>query len=84
MPLGLYDGDWWGVLGTTMKDLFTRRMIALTIPLTFALVLIGAGLRDRVLDPVVSGGLIAILGAVVALFAGKEDKDKEEDKSKKG
>ena len=66
-----------------MKDLFTRRMIALTIPLTFALVLIGAGIRDRVLDPVVSGGLIAILGTIVALFAGKTD-DKDEDKKGKG
>ena len=65
-----------------MKDLLTRRMIALTIPLTFALVLIGAGIRDRVLDPVVSGGLIAILGAIVALFAGKTD-DKDEDKKPK-
>ena len=64
-----------------MKDLFTRRMIALTIPLTFALVLIGAGIRDRVLDPVVSGGLIAILGTIVALFAGKTD-EKDEDKKR--
>jgi uncharacterized membrane protein YdjX (TVP38/TMEM64 family) len=67
-----------------MKDLLTRRMIAATIPLTFVLVIIGAAFRDRVLDPVVSGGLIAILGAVVALFAVKEDKEKDEDKSKKG
>ena len=66
-----------------MKDLFTRRMIALTIPLTFALVLIGAGIRDRVLDPVVSGGLIAILGRIVALFSGQKD-DKDEDKKGKG
>ena len=66
-----------------MKDLFTRRMIALTIPLTFALVLIGAGIRDRVLDPVVSGGLIAILGGIVALFSGQTD-DKDEDKKGKG
>ena len=66
-----------------MKDLFTRRMIALTIPLTFALVLIGAGVRDRVLDPVVSGGLIAVLGAIVAMFSGREDKDDKDDKSKK-
>ena len=64
-----------------MKDLLTRRMIALTIPLTFVLVLIGAGIRDRTLDPVVSGGLIAILGAIVALFAGA---DKDDDKNKKG
>ena len=66
-----------------MKDLFTRRMIALTIPLTFALVLIGAGIRDRVLDPVVSGGLIAILGGIVALFSGQKD-EKDEDKKGKG
>lgn len=65
-----------------MKDLFTRRMIALTIPLTFALVLIGAGVRDRVLDPVVSGGLIAVLGALVAMFSGTDKEDKD-DKSKK-
>ena len=64
-----------------MKDLLTRRMIAATIPLVFVLVLIGASFRDRVLDPVVSGGLIAILGAIVALFAGA-DKDKDEDKKK--
>ena len=65
-----------------MKDLFTRRMIALTIPLTFALVLIGAGVRDRTLDPVVSGGLIAILGAIVALFAGQSNKEDEDKKGK--
>ena len=63
-----------------MKDLFTRRLIALTIPLTFVLVLIGAGIRDRTLDPVVSGGLIAILGAIVALFAGQSNKDEDKDK----
>ena len=61
-----------------MKDKVVRRMIALTIPLTFALVLIGAGLRDRTLDPVVSGGLIAVLGAIVAMFSGREDKDKKD------
>ena len=65
-----------------MKDLITRRMIAATIPLVFVLVLLGAAFRDRVLDPVVSGGLIAILGAVVALFAGA-DKDKDEEKKGK-
>ena len=57
-------------------------MIALTIPLTFVLVLIGAGIRDRTLDPVVSGGLIAILGAIVALFAGQSNKEDEDKKGK--
>ena len=64
-----------------MKDKVVRRMLAFTIPATFILVLIGAGLRDRVLDPVVSGGLIAILGTIVALFAGadKDNNRKEEE-----
>jgi len=66
-----------------MKDLITRRMIAATIPLVFVLVLLGAAFRDRVLDPVVSGGLIAILGAIVALFAGQKE-EKDEDKKGKG
>ena len=61
-----------------MKDKWVRRAIAFTIPLTFVLVLLGAGIRDRVLDPVVSGGLIAILGTIVALFA-TADKEKKED-----
>ena len=65
-----------------MKDLITRRMIAATIPLVFVLVLIGASFRDRVLDPVVSGGLIAILGAIVALFAGQSNKEDEDKKGK--
>ena len=58
-------------------------MIAATIPLVFVLVLIGASFRDRVLDPVVSGGLIAILGTIVALFAGQSNKE-DEDKEGKG
>jgi len=62
-----------------MKDLLTRRMIAATIPLVFVLVLLGAAFRDRTLDPVVSGGLIAILGGIVALFAGREDKEGKEE-----
>ena len=60
-----------------MRDKWVRRSLALTIPLTFVLVLLGAAFRDRVLDPVVSGGLIAVLGTLVALFstADREKKD---------
>jgi len=63
-----------------VKDKWVRRSLAFTIPLTFVLVLLGATFRDRVLDPVVTGGLIAILGSLVALFstADKKEKDKEE------
>ena len=58
-----------------MKDLITQRMLALTIPLVFVLVLLGTAFRDRTLDPTVAGGLIAILGSVVALFAAQSNTD---------
>ena len=61
-----------------MKDKWVRRSLALTIPTPFVLVLLGATFRDRVLDPVVTGGLIAILGSLVALFSTADKKDKEE------
>ena len=64
-----------------MKDKWVRRSLAFTIPLTFVLVLLGATFRDRVLDPVVTGGLIAILGSLVALFSTADKKDKEEEES---
>ena len=63
-----------------MKDKYVRRMLAFTIPMVFVLVLVGVAVRDRQLDPTVAGGLIAILGSIVALFATREDSD---DKSKK-
>jgi len=62
-----------------MKDKVVARALAFTIPATFVLVLLGAAFRDRVLDPVVSGGLIAILGAVVGLFATADREKKDED-----
>ena len=64
-----------------MKDKWVRRSLAFTIPAVFVLVLLGAAFRDRTIDPVVSGGLIAILGSVVALFATREDSEsrKEEE-----
>ncbi len=52
-----------------MKDPYVRRALAFTVPTVFVLVLLGTAFRDRTLDPTVAGGLIAILGSVVALFA---------------
>ena len=64
-----------------MKDKIVRRALALTVPTVFVLVLLGVTIRDRQLDPTVAGGLIAILGSIVALFATREDKD-DADKKK--
>ena len=44
----------------------TKRIVALTVPIAFIGVLLGATVRDRTLDPTVAGGLVAILGAIVA------------------
>ena len=65
--------------GKPMKDLITQRMLAFTIPLVFVLVLLGTAFRDRTLDPTVAGGLIAILGSVVALFAAQSNTDGTKD-----
>lgn len=62
-----------------IDDASTRFILALTIPTVFVLVLVGATLRDRVLPDVVSGGLIAILGSLVALFTSRYAK--RDDKS---
>ena len=64
-----------------MKDKYVRRALAFTIPAVFVLLLLGVAIRDRQLEPTIAGGLIAILGSIVALFATREDSD---DKSKKG
>ena len=60
-----------------MNDAWLRFVLAITVPLTFALVLIGAAFRDRQINEAIGGGLIAVLGAIVALFAtrngGKND-----------
>ena len=54
-----------------------RTILAWTVPITMAGVLIGAAVRDRALEPTVAGGLVAILAAIVALFATTK-KDEEE------
>ena len=52
-----------------MNEKWLRFTLAVTVPITFSLVLIGAAFRDRQLNEAVAGGLIAVLGAIVALFA---------------
>ncbi len=60
-----------------MNDAWLRFTLAVTVPITFSLVLIGAAFRDRQVNEAIAGGLIAVLGAIVALFAtrngGKND-----------
>ena len=53
-------------------------MLVATVPLTFFFTLLTVVLRDRTLDPVVSGGMLTLLGAIVALVTMKKDKDKDE------
>lgn len=62
-----------------MNDKWIRFAIALTIPGTFVLVLIGSTVRDRVLPDVVSGGLIAVLGSIVAIFSARYANTKSKD-----
>ncbi len=62
-----------------MTDKWIKFTLAITVPLTFVLVLVGATFRDRVLPEVVAGGLVAILGAIVAMFAVGERKGKDDD-----
>ena len=60
-----------------MNDAWLRFVLAVTVPLTFILVLLGAAWRDSEMNEAIGGGLIAVLGAIVALFAtrngGKND-----------
>lgn len=62
-----------------MNEKWLRFTLAVTVPLTFVLVLIGAAFRDRQINEAIGGGLIAVLGAIVALFAtrngGKDGKE---------
>lgn len=52
-------------------------MLVITVPVTFVLILVMITIRDRTLDPVVSGGMIALLGAIVAIVVTKGDSNNE-------
>ena len=61
-----------------MTEKWLRFTLAITVPITFVLILVGATLRDRQLNEVVAGGLIAVLGAIVAAFAIRDNKKDDE------
>lgn len=58
-------------------NLDSKKILALTVPAAFVLMLLGIAVRDRELDPTVAGGLIAILGSIVSgvFLLKKEDED---------
>ena len=62
-----------------MNERWLRFTLALTVPISFALVFLLAAIRDRQIPEVFAGGLIAILGAIVALFSVKEKRKDDND-----
>lgn len=59
-------------------DDWLKFVLVVTVPLTFLFTFLTVIVRDRALDPVVSGGMLALLGAIVALVTMKKDKDNDE------
>ena len=58
-------------------DEWLKFLLVVTVPTTFILILLMITIRDRVLDPVISGGMIALLGAIVAIVVTKGDNKNE-------
>ena len=58
-------------------DEWLKFLLVVTVPTTFVLILLMITIRDRVLDPVISGGMIALLGAIVAIVVTKGDNKNE-------
>jgi len=52
-------------------------ILALTVPAVLLLTIVGAAWRDRTLDPVISGGIIAILSGIIGLFAAGGNKEEK-------
>jgi ascorbate-specific PTS system EIIC-type component UlaA len=51
-----------------MQD-YSRNILALTVLLVMVLFVVGTILTSREIEPTVAGGLVAILGSIVALSA---------------
>ena len=56
-----------------MSDPVVRRILACTIGAVFVLLVLAVAVRDRQLEPTVAGGLVALLGAIVALFSTRDN-----------
>ena len=56
-------------------DDWAKFILVVTVPLSFFLTLLTVFVRDRTMDPVISGGMLTLLGAIVAVTM-KKDKDK--------
>ena len=48
---------------------YSRNILALTVLLSLVLFITGSVITDREIEPTVAGGLVAILGSIVALSA---------------
>tara|TARA_R110000803_G_scaffold53779_3_gene110280 strand:+ start:571 stop:735 length:165 start_codon:yes stop_codon:yes gene_type:complete len=51
-----------------MQD-HSKNILALTVLLVMVLFIMGAIITDREIEPTVAGGLVAVLGSIVALSA---------------
>jgi xanthine/uracil permease len=60
-------------------DEWLKFMLVVTVPVTFVLILVGVTVRERTLDPVVSGGMLTLLGAIVAAVTVGNSKGKDKD-----
>jgi len=60
-------------------DEWLKFMLVSTVPITFILVLVMVAVRDRVLDPIISGGMLTLLGAIVAAVTVGTSKGKDKD-----
>ncbi len=65
--IGVLADDRYG-LGTALmdRDPWPILFLAATVPVTFALIILSAAFRDRVLPGEVSGALVALLGVLAA------------------
>ena len=60
-------------------DEWLKFILVSTVPITFILVLVMVAVRDRVLDPIISGGMLTLLGAIVAAVTVGTSKGKDKD-----